>query len=272
MSDIFNGYMNNQIIEPVYQYEGKMSNVNIDNALTAVLNKFDDNYIMDTILYSIKNRFRLYDQSMPNIIYGYEQEFIEITQGFSSNQDDIADKRLNTYANIIQTLCDTHNIVFNNSDNVDMYSAASFLYKFLVAEFTGNIITFFTNFLIRERSGIYNSVRGQIELKKNDGSMVYSNKLFKSEKMSFIHANIGYVLNDISEYDIDLYTILDLIYSDKNISRYIFSLVTDNGTFFKSFFVPYIMDAVTGSELQTMIKLNLQTCASELMEIDTREV
>lgn len=253
---------------PLFQYNGRTTNINIDNALAAILNKFDDDYTIGMVEQSLNYKFRPYDQPMPNMVYGQEQRFIELLEGFTANQPEIAQKRYETYISIINILCEKHNLSFNNADDVDLYSAAFYLYKFLVSEFTNNIITFYTNFLIRERSSLYNSLNLK-EFKKNDVGMAYSNKLFASEKLSLIHGNIGYVIENMASIDIDLYSILELIYyPDKEIPRYIFSLVTDNGNFFKSFYEPYAVDLVTGPELQTLIKLNLQNCAAQLVDID----
>lgn len=270
MSDINDVTNTQQLIDagqPMFQYNGRISNINIDNALAAILDKFDDTFIMDTIDNSIDHRFRPFDQPMPNIVYGYESQFVSLLDGFESNREDIATARQNTYTNIINRLCERYNLSFNNSDELDYYSAAYYLYKFLVAEFTNNIITFYTNFLIRERAGVYNSL-GLKDFRKNETGMAYSNKLFSDEKLSMIHGNIGYVMENISSFDIDLYAILDLVYADKQLSRYIYSLVSDNGNFFQDFFTSYITDPAFGPELQTQIKLNLQLCGSQIADAD----
>lgn len=256
---------NDSFIPAMFQYNMPNSNINIDNALASILDKFEPNYIMDVINQSLSMKFRLYDQPMPNIVYGYEQQFSELLNGFESNRDDIAAKRQDTYISIINTLCDRYNLAFNNNDDIDYYSAAFYLYKFLVSEFTQNIITFFTNFLIQERDMLVGSLDLK-DSKKNDSYMAYSIKLFKSSKMSAIHGNIGYIIQNMSTLDIDLYAILNLIYPDKKIARYIFSLITDKGNFFRDHFESYAIDAMYGPEIQTQIKLSLQTCASELMD------
>lgn len=253
--------------QPLFQYNGKTTNVNIDGALAAILDKFDTGYIMDAISFSLERKFRLYDQPMPNMVYGYEQQFVKLSDGFSSNIGEIAETRLSTYIDIINTLCMKHNLEFNTSDDLDYYSAAYYLYQFLVSDFTSNIKNFFTNFLVREKDSLYLAFELN-QFKKNDLAMAYSTKMFASERLALIHGNIGYVLENIQSFDIDLYSVLDLIYSDKNISRYIYNLVSDRGNFFQDFLMSYILDPVTGPELQTAIKLNLQTCASQIADVE----
>lgn len=253
---------NDNIIEPAFQYNGTITNINIDNALAGILDKFDSDYIMDTINFSIDNKFRPYDQPMPNIVYGYDQQFVQLSNQFSSNASDILQKRNDTFQRIIDILCTRYNLAFNSTDDMDYYSAAYYLYKFLVSEFTNNIVKFFVNFIITEREGIYNAIFTKDMIKKNDTSLMYSRKLFKDDKLGVIHGNIGMVIENIQSFDIDLYSVLDMIYVEKDISRYIYSIVTDRGNFFKNFYIQYVLDPRIGPELQTMIKLNLQQCAA----------
>lgn len=267
------GYTQNgdNIISPMFQYNMPNSNINIDNALAAILDKFDSSYVMDVIENSLQIKFRPYDQPMPNIVYGFEQQFSEILRGFTSNQDDIIVKRQETYANVIDTLCRKYSLQFNATDETDYYSAAFYLYRFLVSEFTSNIITFYTNFLIQEKDMLVESLDIK-DSKKNDSYMAYSAKLFKSEKLSLIHGNIGTVISNMSTLDIDLYRILNSIYADTSVARYIFSLITDCGNFFQTHFESYAIDPLYGPEIQTQIKLSLQTCASELVDEDPNTI
>lgn len=257
----FSRQLDGSVLQPAFQYNGPMTNVNIDNALAGILDQFDDEYVMDIINRSIISKFRPHDQAMPNVVYGFEQQFVSMFSNFESNSDDIARKRHETYVNIITTLCNAHNFSFNAADDTDYYSAAFYLYKFLVSEFTSNIITFFTNFLVQERNQIYMALNLS-EFRKNDMSLHYSRKIFKDEKLGMIHGCIGYVMENIQTFDIDLYSVLDLVYPDKTIVRYIHSLVTDNGNYFRNFYIGSVLDPHTSAELQTQIKLNLQRCAS----------
>lgn len=260
------GFMTQRLMDsgqPLYQYNGKQSNVNIDNALAAILDQFDENYIIDAIEFSLENKFRLYDQPMPNMVYAYEQQFVRLTDGFQSNAQDIASARTNTYLDIINILCNRHDLAFNFSDDIDYYSAAFYLYEFLVSKFTDNIRAFYTNYIIQEKDSLYKGMELD-SIDKGNIALGYSMKIFKSPKLAAIHANMGRVLEDIQTMDIDLYTIFDMVYAQKDISRYLYNLVSDQGNFFLNFFEKHILDPISGPELQTAIKLNLQTCAAML--------
>lgn len=257
---------NNSVVEPAFQYNGAMTNVNIDNALAGILDRFDEDYVMDVVKRSIEKRFRPYDQKMPNVVYGFEQQFVSIFANFGSNNDDVAQKRQEVYVDIINTLCVAHNFTFNAADDMDYYSAAYYLYQFLVSEYTTNIITFFTNFLITERNGIYQSLN-LAEFRKNDMALHYSKKIFRDEKLGMIHGCMAYVMDNIQSFDIDFYSVLNHVYADKSIARYIYSLVVDNMNFFKSFYMADVLNPKISADLQTLIKMNLQTCAANIEPI-----
>ncbi|MBR1988703.1 MAG: hypothetical protein IKA36_06690 [Clostridia bacterium] len=219
---------------------------------------------MDVIHTSIDNKFRPYDPFSPNVVHSYETQFKHLTDGFTANADQIAAVRRDTYINIINTLCNRYNLVFNYSDDTDLYSAAFYLYDFLVANFTRYIITFYTNFLVYEKDSIYKA----FNLGESVIPITYSKKLFKNPQLAAIHGNISTVLSGMSSFDIDLWGILSMIYADNKVALYINSLVTDKGNFFKNNYAIYSLDPRISPELQTQIKLSMQNMYAEMHDID----
>lgn len=242
-----------------FQYNPTITNVNIDNQLTGILSQFDDNYIMDVIKESLENRFRPYDLPRPNIIASFETTFKQLTDGFSSNTDEILETRKRTYLNIIDTICDYYNFEFIDRDDTDYYSAAFWLYNFLVANFTENLKNFYVSYLIREKDSL-DSALGLTQLRKeNDVSYTYSKRLFKDPKLAAIHCNIEYVVEQMSTFSIDLWDILNCVYSmNPNIPNYIFNLVKDNGNFFKDHYTDYLTKSKDAADVLIYIKLSLQ--------------
>ena len=140
-----------------FQYNPAITNINIDNQLAGILSQFNTDYIMEYIDDAIEKRLRLYDtMNLPNIVYGYEARFRDLSNGFSSNVEDINAVRQDTYYTVINKLCRYFNLspTFDGTSDIDWYSAAFWLYKFLVSEFTSNLINFYSSFIIQERSGI----------------------------------------------------------------------------------------------------------------------
>ena len=262
--DIFESAKAAEYGEPLFQYSSNSANTNVDNMLASILSKFDTTYINDVIDNSIMIKFRLFNQGLPNMVYAYEQQFISLSDGFSSNKDDIQQTRFDTYINIINKLCNAYNLQFNQSDSTDYYSAAFYLYDFLVSNFTSKMISFFTNYLIREKDSIYNAL-GLASIKKNESYLSYSMQLFASEKLGMIHGNIRRVLEEIQTFDIDLYSILELCY-EPNIARYINSIISDRGNFFRDQYLLYIVDSDYGPQLQQQIRLSIQSCGRDLQD------
>lgn len=248
-----------------FQYNSATVNINTDATLVAILSRFSSDYIMDVINNSIDNKFRPYGDPAPNIVYGYEEQFKYLTDGFSSNVDQIAVTRRDTYLDIINTLCERYGLTFNYSDDIDLYSAAFYLYDFLVSNFTRYIITFFTNYLVQERDQIYKA----FDLQNMEASIPYSKKLFKNHEIASIHGHLGTILNGMQSFDIDLWTILDMVYADKNVARYIYGLVTDKTNFFQTNYLTYALDPHINPELQIGIKLQMQNMYGEMYSIDS---
>ena len=243
-----------------FQYNPAITNVNIDNQLAGILSQFNDDYIMDIIKDSLDDKFRLYGLPHPNIVSALENTFKQLTDGFSANTEEIAGTRKRIYLNIINFICDYYDFTFNDSDEVDYYSIAYWLYDFLVSNFTEHLKNFFTFFLINERNSIYSALNLSQPRKDNDNTFVYSKKLFNDPKLAMIHCNLDYVITEIATFNIDLRSILLFVYqSNPNIADYITGLVRDNtGNFFMNFYQSYVINSKDSADVLTYIKLSLQ--------------
>lgn len=257
-----------------FQYNPAITNVNIDNQLAGILSQFNDDYIMEIIDDSLNNRLRIYDLPMPNIVYSYEMTFKHLTEGFSTNVEDIANTRLRVYGNIINKLCSTHNLVFNYNDDTDYYSAAYWLYDFLISKFTTNMINFYTLYIINERNNLDINLQLSQLRRENDVVYSYSKRLFKDPSLAAIHSNIEYVIEQMNGYSIDLNSILHYVYSESpNLAEYISGLITDVGNFFQNYYSNSILmqsnnPQVDPSDILMYIKLSLQQLGGELENIE----
>ena len=162
-----------------FQYNPAITNVNIDNQLAGVLSQFNDDYIIDVIKDSLNNRFRIYSLPSPNVVAAFESTFKQLTDGFSSNADAICETRKRVYMNIINVICDFYGLTFNDNDETDYYSAAYWLYDFLVSNFTENLKNFYSIFLIKESAPIVSALGLANLRKENDTTLGYSKRLFK---------------------------------------------------------------------------------------------
>lgn len=249
-----------------FQYNPAATNVNIDNQLAGVLSQFSDDYIMDVVKQSLNDRFRIYSLPAPNVVAAFETTFKQLTDGFSSNTDEILEARKRVYMNIINMICDFYGFTFNDNDDTDYYSAAYWLYEFFVSSFTENLKTFYSIFMIKEKDSIYSALDLAQVRKDTDTTLAYSKKLFKDPKLAAIHCNVEYTIRQMGAFNIDLWTILNCVYqANPNLPAYIFSLVTDStGQFFKNHYQAYVIDSKESADILTYIKLALQQIGGEI--------
>lgn len=249
-----------------FQYNPAITNVNIDNQLAGVLSQFNDDYIIDVVKDAINNRFRIYSMPSPNVVAAFEATFKQLTDGFSSNTDEILATRKRVYLNIINVICNYYDLTFNDNDETDYYSAAYWLYDFLVSNFTNHLKDFYSLFLIRERAPIASALGLAQVRKENDTALGYSKQLFKDANLAMIHCNIEYVITQIESFNIDMRTILSYVYqSNNNLPDYISSLVTDStGRFFKNFYQQFVVNSRESADILTYIKLNLQQLGEQI--------
>lgn len=208
--------------------------------VSAILNNFDEDMIYDIVETSLHNKYRDYNQNLSNIVASLESIFKEQMAQYGISE--LNQRRLTLYNNIIQQLCKFHNLEFNEFENMDYYSAAFYLYDFLVARFSENITTFIINYVIREQESLYSLLN--IDSKKSkDSSSMYSKKIYKTNpKLAILHAYLNDVIDHICSFDIDLLYLLDTIYfGNKQVSSYISTIITEqDGEIFKKYFVPFI--------------------------------
>ena len=253
-----------------FQYNPAVTNVNIDNQLAGILSQFNDDYIMDIVKESIENRFRLYSLPSPNVVAAFEMQFKQLTDGFESYTDEIMTARKRVYINIINTICDYYDFEFNNSDETDYYSAAYCLYNFFVCRFTEYLKNFYSIFLISERESIYSSLELSNTKKENESTLGYSKKLFKDNKIAYIHFNLEYIISQMGSFNISLPMIVNYACNtDPNIGNYIISLVNDvSGNFFNNHYQTFVINSKDSADILTYIKLTIQQIGADIESIE----
>jgi len=247
-----------------FVYNPDISNVNIDNQLAGILSQFNEDYIMDVVKDSLENSIRVYAPRRPNIVSAYETTFKDLTNGFSSNTDEILNTRARVYNQIISIICNFYNFNFvTNDDTIDLYSAAYWLYDFFVSNYTKNMVDFYVTYIIKERDGIYNALDLANKRKDNDPILGYSKKIFKDPKLAAIHCDIDYVLAQMETFDIDLWTILTYVYAgNTNVPSYIYSLIQETVSVFRYYYEKSVLTSAQAPDLMVNIKLQLQQLGS----------
>lgn len=233
-------------------------NITTENQISVILSHFSRDYIFDVIENNIKGRFD-FMQNKPNVIASYEAYFKQLSMQYTADLDiqNINQTREDIYIEIIELLSNKFNISLDLTNIQDYYSVAYYLYSFLISDFKNNLVSFFTNYIIREKNAIYEALNLSEYKKNKDTTTLYNKKIYKNIKLAIINANLELVLKNICAFDIDFNTILNCIYQDKNMVKYIQSIMTPNVDFFKEQYVPFIFSNLNPM-LTTAIRINIQ--------------
>lgn len=214
--------------------------ISTESEISLILSHFNSEYIFNLIEDNISNKFKYYQTNMPNVVAAYEQYFKQLSMTYTNQGDKerIEKVKLETYSEIINILCNKHNLVFNHEENQDLYSAAYYLYDFLICKYTDNLVLFFTNFILKEKNSIYESLNLNDYKKSKDSSTIYNKKIYKNPKIAIITANLEYVISNICVFDIPFNVLLNNIYQDnKSMIRFIENIVQPKCDFFKDNYV-----------------------------------
>ncbi len=211
--------------------------------LSSVLGYFSVEMVNEVINDILQDRIRNHSPIIGNLVESYETNFKLAIDSYKDINRELLEKRTEIYNMILIKICQFHNLEFELSERDDIYSAAYYTYQFLISNFQNNIITFFYNYINREKYSLYENLKLG-DLKKNkDSSSIYSRKVYKGGdiKLAVIHANLDYVLDQISGFDISLYDIIQIVYAGfPVISNFLCNILKDCGDFYKSFIVPVI--------------------------------
>lgn len=235
-------------------------NITTENEISVILSHFEPEYVFNIIRDNISQRFKYNQLGMPNIVASFESYFKQLISTYTDVDtiNQIQEKRLETYKEIISILCSEFQFSFNYEEIQDYYSSAFYLYSFLVSDFSINLVSFFSNFIIKERNNIYESLKLNDMKKNKDNSTLYNKKIYKNSKLAIINANLDYVIDNICVFDITLSDILNNIYVDKNIVKFLETSILPVQDFFKYAYVP-VIQSVLKPMLLTDIRLYIQS-------------
>ena len=234
-----------------------------ESHLSEILSHYDTDFVISVVDNAIAAKYNPNGvMSQANVVAAWEQNFKEIIAACANNDDRnraIA-VRNETYAEIIGRICSEYHLNFTIDDDVDMYSAAFYIYDFFVANFNTNLIAFFKNYICREKNDIYDAMGLASSRKNKDSSTIYGKKTYKDIKLALINANIDSVISYIGAFDINLGNIFSTVYPQREIPIYLSSLVSDTGNFFKDYYVTILNTAIR-PVLITDIRLSIQNMA-----------
>ena len=217
-------------------------NIVSENELTEVLAHFNTEFIMSIIDSAIANRANpTAFASNPNVVDAWDANFKQIINYYGST--DVTERvnqcRIDTYQEIIKRICTYHGLNFT-VDEVDLYSAAHYLYQFFVSDFLKYMDTFFAVTIINDANELYDAMNLGNLKKNKDTSTIYSKKVFADPKIAIINANIDMVISYICGMDISL----DQIFARSGLTMqevsYMSALVSEQDNFFRNHYVTTI--------------------------------
>lgn len=245
-------------MDPRYQDFGT------ENELAVILSHYNSNFVYDIVneqITRIKSGSVTMISTPPNVVAAWEQNFKAIMDQYGAEGSiKIQEVRQETYREIIDIICEAYGLNFTITD-VDIYSAAYTLYDFFVCNINENITKFYSTYIYRERNSIYETM-GLSELKKNkDSSTIYGKRMYKDIKIAVIVANVTKIIDNINNgLEFDFPTFIGNVVEDRNMYRYILSLVSDKGNLFHDFVIPTFNNNM--AEYITSIRFKIQEFAS----------
>lgn len=243
--------MSNQYItnSDIYQ-------VNAERDIFVILSRFNTEYIYDCIDNALlaKNNMPLI-ASNPNLVRSIEDNFIIMQQQFPDDKDNIIECREETYNEIINYLCSRFNIRFTEDSDIDLYSAAYYLYDFLVSNYLNYLVSFYSKFILKEKNSIYKDFN--LDQFKKNTNINYNKKLFKDSITTNILINISYVIDQLSTFDFDFNNIISTVYNDSNIAAFMNNTFEDADRFYR-FYIQDLNNPMIRPNIITNIRLSIQ--------------
>lgn len=245
-----------------------------ENELAIVLSHYSSEFVFTIVKDAMRKRFSgMPIIQMPNVVSAWEQNFKAILMRYGQeNAVEVNRVRSETYKEIIGIICKEFGLNFTIDDNVDLYSAAYYLYDLFVCRFSSNMVNFFGNYIYRERDSLYESLNLS-DLKKNkDSSSAYGKKVFKDQKLAVINANIDFIISMVCSLDFPFYTIIGNIYGmNSELTGYISTIVSADKEFFINSYVSLINSEIR-PEIITSIRFKMQELAFIEAQIDTSNI
>lgn len=222
----------------------ELYNIVSENELTEVIAHFNTEFIMSIIDSAINARFNPNAYMMtPNVVDAWDMNFKQICEYYQSTDmtERMATLRVDTYKEIIDRICKYHSLNFTIED-VDLYSAARYLYQFFVCGFLQYMNYFFASYIVHEADSIYDAMQLETQRKRKDTSTIYTKRVFKNDKLAIIVANIDSVITYIGGMDFDFSYIVSNSGLTMQEVNYILSLVSPQDDFFKTQYMKVMND------------------------------
>ena len=227
--------------------------------ITEILSHFDSNYIFDII----EDKLNTIDYSSSliesNIVASFEENFKMMRELYPGDSQNINTIREQTYRQIIEILTNRFNLSFNTvDDTIDLYTAAYYLYDFLVCNRNNIMVNFFTAFIVNNKNSLCSLLNNEDFRKNKDSSAAYGKRVYEDHKFAIISANMPFVINHIATLDIRLINIFQSTYVDERLVIFLDNAFADRGNFFHDYYCSVLKQPEILPIIITNIRLALQ--------------
>ena len=253
------------MITPPYEISNEFN-------ITELLSHFDSNYIFDIINDKLDSIDYSSVLNEPNVVISFEENFKIMNDQYPGDSHNIREIRNQVYSDIIGLLCKRFNLQFNEADdNIDRYTAAYYLYDFLVCNRNNYMVNFFTSFIINNKESLCRFLNLDEYRKAKDSAAAYGKRIYDDQKYGVISANMPKVINHIATLDISLLNVFQSTYTSPEVIAFLDNAIADRGNFFKNFYCdifnqPEIMPIVI-----TNIRLALQKIVGDISQSSIHE-
>lgn len=241
--------------------------------IAEILAHFDSNYIFAIINDKLENINYASPLLEPNIIQAFEENFKSMNEMFPGDSQNIRNIREQVYREIIKILTERFNLEFNMVDeNIDLFTAASYLYEFLVCRRNEIMTNFFTAYIVNNKDSLYQTLINEGLKKNRDSSSNYGRRIYDDQKFVLISAYMSKVINYISEMDVTLLNIFQSTYIDQRLVMFLDNAFADRGNFFKDFYCATVNRPEIAPIVITNIKLALQRLVGNISANDIQSI
>ena len=241
--------------------------ISSEHDITNILAHFDSNYIFDVIEDKLEQLNFANTLPEPNMVSAFENNFKLMEEQFPGDINNIKNVREQVYRDVIRILCTKFNLEFNEADDyIDLFTAAKFLYEFVVCRRNQIMVNFFTAFIINNKDSICATLNIEDFKKSKDSASAYGKRVYDDSKYALISANITNVINFISNMDITLANIFQSTYVDQSLVAFLINAFADRGNFFKDFYCSVLNKPEELPIVITSIKLQLQSIVGNVTQ------
>ena len=237
--------------------------------MSEIIAHFDSNMMFDIINDKLESISYISTLQEPNMIASFEDQFKVMQEQFPGDSNNIKMIREQIYREIIDILCNKFNLSFNNiDDTIDLFTAAYYLYDFLISNRNNIMINFFTSFIVNNKDSLYNSINLDIPKSGRDISSNYAKRIYNDNKYIVLAANMHKVLDRIATLNVQLVNIFQSTYVDYKLVQFLDNAFADRGDFFKDIYCSVLNKPEMLPVIITNIKLQLQQIAGNLTDSD----